>query len=86
MRQARGLPRVQCCLSELYVMGETRMRLGGRFSTGRLAHRTLLAGACAYAALSAGAALAQEAPEGGEETVAQVSEIVVTGSRIARRD
>lgn len=62
------------------------MRLGGRFSTGRLAHRTLLAGACAYAALSAGAALAQEAPEGGEETVAQVSEIVVTGSRIARRD
>ncbi len=64
------------------------MRLGGRIQAGRAARRSMLAGACAYAALSAGAALAQETPleVEGEETIAQVSDIVVTGSRIARRD
>ena len=63
------------------------MRLGGQQSMGRLARRTILASACAYAALSAGVAMAQEAPaDDGEEQVSQVSDIVVTGSRIARRD
>ena len=62
------------------------MRLGGNQNTRRVAYRALLAGACAYTALAAGVAHAQDALPEAEETVAQVSDIVVTGSRIARRD
>lgn len=64
------------------------MRLGDQVHTARKTRRVLLAGACAYAALSAGAAFAQDAtPAPGDDTgTTQVSDIVVTGSRIARRD
>jgi len=47
------------------------------------ASRVLLTSACAYAALMAGSAHAQENPS---DSTTQVSDIIVTGSRVARPD
>ncbi|WP_291537312.1 TonB-dependent receptor [Brevundimonas sp.] len=52
----------------------------------RAAYRSLLVATCAYGALASGAALAQERPVEAEPEASEVSEIVVTGSRIARPD
>ncbi|KAK0351701.1 hypothetical protein LTR94_023913 [Friedmanniomyces endolithicus] len=57
---------------------------GGRL--GRFTLRSLLVASCAYGALAATSALAQEVPVEEEAQAAQVDEIVVTGSRIARPD
>lgn len=53
-------------------------RLGG------ISYKGLLIASCAYATLVPGIAAAQDAPS--EEPVSQVSDIIVTGSRIARPD
>src|SRR5690606_1307308 len=63
--------------------GDQVMNTQGRAQSKSSASRVLLTSACAYAALMAGAAHAQEDQSG---SATQVSDIIVTGSRVARPD
>jgi len=62
------------------------MNMQPQIRRSRAGYRGLLIASCAYAALSTTLAQAQETPPPEDEQSAQVSDIVVTGSRIARPD